>query len=61
VAAPEFEILLGYSHGEDRIIALLVQSRAAEIADTIGPSTGERRNARVRRGTPLRVVADNER
>src|SRR5215469_4069407 len=38
VAAPEYEILLGYSPGEARIIALLVQSCAAEIADTIGPS-----------------------
>jgi hypothetical protein len=60
VAAPQFEILLGYSPGEARTIALLVQSCAAEIADTIGPSNRERRKARVRRGTPLRLVADNE-
>ena len=61
VAAPEFEILLGYSPREARIIALLVQSCAAEIAGTIGPSARERRKTRVRRGTPLRLVADNER
>ena len=60
VAAPKFEILLGYSPGEARIVALLVQSCAAEIADTIGPSVRERRKARVRRGAPLRLVADNE-
>jgi hypothetical protein len=60
VAAPEFEILLGYSPGEARMVALLVQSCAAEIADTIGPSARERRKARVRRGTALRLVADNE-
>jgi hypothetical protein len=59
VAAPEFEILLGYSSGEARIVSLLVQSCAAEIADTIGPSAGDRRKARVPRGTPLRLVADN--
>ena len=59
VAAPEFEILLGYSPGETRMLALLVQSCEAEIADTIGLSVRERRKARVRRGTPLRLVADN--
>jgi hypothetical protein len=60
VAAPEFEILLGYSPGEARIIALLVQSCAAEILDTIGLPAQEPRKDRVRRRTPLRLVADNE-
>src|SRR5215469_12073955 len=58
VAAPEFEILIGYSPGEARIVTLLVQSCAAEIAAKIGPSAEER--ARVRRGTPLRLAADNK-
>jgi hypothetical protein len=52
VAAAEFEILLGYSPGETRMLALLVQSCEAEIADTIGLSVRERRTA------PL--VADND-
>jgi hypothetical protein len=60
VAAPEFEMLLGYSPGEDRILTLLVQSCEAEIADCIGLSVRKRRKARVRRGTPLGLVADNE-
>src|SRR5215469_12847613 len=41
VAAPEFEILLGYAHGEDRIVTLLVQSCATEIHAKLGPSTKE--------------------
>ena len=52
VAAPEFEILLGYSPGEARILLLLVDSCATEIADTIGLSVRERRKAR--------LVADND-
>jgi hypothetical protein len=60
VAAPEFEILLGYSPGEARMLALLTQSCAAEILDTIGPWVEARRKDRVRRGPPLRLVADND-
>jgi hypothetical protein len=58
VAGPEFEILLGYSHGEARVFALLVQACAAEILDTIGP--WQARQDRVRCDPPLRLVADNE-
>jgi hypothetical protein len=58
VAAPEFEILLGYSHGEARMLALLTQSCAAEVLDTIGP--WQERQDRVRCDPPLRLVADNE-
>ena len=60
VAASEFEILLGYSPGEARMLALLVQSCEAEIADCIGLSVSERRKVGVRRGTPLGLVTDNE-
>jgi hypothetical protein len=52
VAAAEFEILLGYSPGEARMLALLVQSCEDEIADTIGLSVRDRRKAR--------LVADND-
>jgi hypothetical protein len=52
VAAAEFEILLGYFPGQARMLALLVQSCEAEIADTIGLSVRERRKAR--------LVADND-
>jgi hypothetical protein len=60
VAAAKFEILLGYSPGETRMLALLVESCAAEIADTIGLPTKEWSKDRVRRGTPLRLIVDNE-
>jgi hypothetical protein len=60
VVAPEFEILLGYSRGEARMITLLVQSCAAEIAANIRPPADKRRKARIQRATPLRLVADNE-
>jgi hypothetical protein len=52
VAAPEFEMLLGYSPGEPRIVALLVESCEAEIADCIGLPVRERRKAL--------LVADND-
>jgi hypothetical protein len=52
VAAPEFEMLLGYPPGEDRMLTLLVQSCAIEIASKLEPSVGERRQAR--------RVADND-
>jgi hypothetical protein len=47
VAAAEFEILLGYPPGETRMLALLVQSCEAEIADTIGLSVRKRRDVRL--------------
>jgi hypothetical protein len=52
VAAPEFEMLLGYSPGEARMLTLLVQSCAAEIAAKLWPSGGERGRTR--------PVADND-
>jgi hypothetical protein len=57
VATPEYEIMLGYPGGENRILALLVQSCAAEIAARIRPEAKSPSVAK--RGRPLRLVAEN--
>jgi hypothetical protein len=63
VATPEYEVMLGYPSGENRILTLLVQSCAAEIAVKIRPAAKNSRKATpnaVRPGRPLRLVAENE-
>jgi hypothetical protein len=63
VATPGYEIMLGYPGGENRILTLLVQSCAAEIAVKIRPTAKKARKATpnaVRSGRwPLRLVAEN--
>jgi hypothetical protein len=54
VAAPEYEILLGYPSDEHRILTLLVQSYAAEIGTKLlGQSSPKCRVARCRRSQSL--------
>jgi hypothetical protein len=62
VGTPEYEIVLGYPGGENRILTLLVQSCAAEIAVKIGPAAKKARKtspSAAKRGGPLRLVAEN--
>ena len=62
VATPVYEIMLGHPGGENRILTLLVQSCAAEIAVKIRPAAKKARKTTpnlVRRGRPLRLVAEN--
>ena len=69
VAAPEYATLLDRPGGESRILALLVQSCAAEIAAKTKRVAEKRCRPRachddsgprkVPRGTPLRLVAEN--
>jgi hypothetical protein len=40
IATPEYETRLGYADGGNRILTLLVQSCAAEIAVNIRPAAG---------------------
>jgi len=74
VAAPEYATLLDRPGGESRILALLVQSCAAEITAKTKPVAQKHRRPQTRhgdslrcqaellkvpRGTPLRRVVDN--
>jgi hypothetical protein len=60
VATPEYEILLGYPSGENRILTLLVQSCAAEIAARIRAEKRRKSTpARARRETQIRLAAEN--
>jgi hypothetical protein len=62
VAVPEYATLLDCPSGENRILALLIQSCAADL-DTKIKSVAERRREsalrRIPRGMPLRLVTQN--
>jgi hypothetical protein len=62
VAVPEYAALFDRPGGESRILALLIQSCAAEIDAKMKPAAEKHRKAArpvVPRGTPLRLVAEN--
>ena len=58
VAAPEYATLLDRPGGESRILALLVQSCAAEIAAKTRPVAEKRRRQRAWPDNPLRRKAE---
>jgi hypothetical protein len=62
VATPEYAMTLDRPGGENRILTLLVQSCAIEIAAKIRPGAEDSRKSPVgcvRQRTPLRLVVEN--